>query len=85
MYGTRDAGSIWEDAYRSALEAMSFESGVASPCCFVHRARNLSVVVHGDDFAALGTDLELDWYETELACHFEIKIRSAWRRLPWRQ
>ena len=56
VYGTRDAGSIWEDVYRSALEAMGFKSGVASPCCFTHKARGLSIVVHGDDFTALGTD-----------------------------
>ena len=76
VYGTRDAGSIWEDVYRAALEDMGFESGVASPCCFVHRARGLSVVVHGDDFTALGTDPELDWYESQLAQHFELKIRG---------
>ena len=55
---------------------MSFQSGVASPCCFVHKARGLSIVVHGDDFTALGTDPELDWYEKELAKHFELKIRG---------
>ena len=76
VYGTRDAGSIWEDVYRAALEDMGFESGVASPCCFVHRARGLSVVVNGDDFTALGTDPELDWYEGQLARHFELKIRG---------
>ena len=76
VYGTRDAGSIWEDVYRAALEDIGFESGIASPCCFVHRARGLSVVVHGDDFTALGTDPELDWYESQLAKHFELKIRG---------
>ena len=76
VYGTRDAGSIWEDVYRGALEAMGFESAVASPCCFVNEKKNISVVVHGDDFTALGTDQDLDWYETELAKHFELKIRG---------
>ena len=76
VYGTRDAGAIWEDVYRGALEAMGFTSGVASPCCFVHEERGLSVVVHGDDFTALGDDQQLDWYETQLAQHFEIKIRG---------
>ena len=76
MYGTRDAGSIWEDVYRGALEAMGFTSGVASPWCFVNTKRNISVVVHGDDFTALGTDQDLDWYESELAKHFENQIRD---------
>ena len=76
VYGTRDAGSIWEDVYRNALEAMGVTSGVASPCCFEQKERNIAVVVHGDDFTALGTDPNLNWYETEMAKHFEIKIRG---------
>ena len=34
------------------------------------------MVVHGDDFTSLGTDPELNWLETMLAKHFEIKIRG---------
>ena len=33
-YGTRDAGAIWEDCYRDALEEMGFESGTSPPCMF---------------------------------------------------
>ena len=42
----------------------------------VHRARGISVVVHGNDFTALASDPELNWYEQEVARHFEIKIRG---------
>ena len=76
VYGTRDAGSIWEDCYRDALEDLGFTSGAASPCVFFNKDRNITIVVHGDDFNALGVAAELDWYETELAKHFEIKIRG---------
>ena len=75
-YGTRDAGAIWEDCYRTALEDMGFKSGASSPCVFYHAARSLSIVVHGDDFNALGVKADLDWYEGELAKSFEIKMRS---------
>ena len=75
-YGTRDAGAIWEDTYRGALEDMGFQSGVASPCCFFHPGRNISLVVHGDDFTSLGIGGDLDWLEKELALHFELKIRG---------
>ena len=53
-YGTRDAGAIWEDTYRGALEAMGFVSGISSPCCFHHPERHLHLVVHGDDFTCMG-------------------------------
>ena len=59
-YGCRDAGHIWELRYRSALESMGFITGVASPCCFYHKARDVSVVVHGDDFTAIGSDSDHD-------------------------
>ena len=59
VYGTRDAGAIWEDCYADALVDMCFERGTASPCCVHHPEWNVSVVVHGDDFTSLGTDQTL--------------------------
>ena len=74
-YRCCDAGHIWELCYRSALEATGPVAGAASPCCFYNKTRDISVVVRGDDFTALGTDDDLDFYETKLAEHFELKIR----------
>ena len=78
VYDTRDAGAIWDDTYRGALEDMGFTSEAASPCCFHHPKRNISVVDLGDDFTAMGLDADFFkyLYETELAKHFELKIRG---------
>ena len=76
VYGTRDAGMIWEQCYRDALENIGFVSGVSNPCLFHHPTRDLTIVVHGDDFTALGTDHDLDWYTAELEKVFEIKVRG---------
>ena len=76
MYGTRAAGMIWEQCYRDALERVGFISGVSNPCLFHHADRDIFVVVHGDDFAAMGIDSDLDWYTTELERVFEIKERG---------
>ena len=76
VYGTRDAGMIWESCYRKALEDMGFVTGVSNPCLFAHAERGIQVVVHGDDFTALGTDDDLDWYTAELEKVFEIKVRG---------
>ena len=59
VYGKRDAGPIWEDTYRNALEAMGFLSSKASPCIFHHPGPNKTTVVHGDDFTSLGTNAAL--------------------------
>ena len=38
MYGTRDAGAIWEETYAKALLQMGLTCGRASACCFHHEA-----------------------------------------------
>ena len=76
MYGTRDAGAIWETCYVDCLVGMGFVQGVGSPCCFCHPKWEVSVVVHGDDFSALGTDESLDKYEAGLRKSFECKMRG---------
>ena len=67
---------IWKEAYRSAVEGMGFVAGRASPCCFLHVSRNISLVVHGDDLNALGLKADLDWYEAQLAKCFKPKIQG---------
>ena len=76
VYGTRDAGSIWEETYRQCLEQAGFRCGVSSPCIFHHEERNVSCVVHGDDFTSLSSDAGLDWIEVVLRKSFDIKVRG---------
>ena len=66
VYGTRDAGKLWEDAYTQVLESLGFQAGASNPCVFHRSDRQISIVVHGDDFTALATDDQLDWYEQGL-------------------
>ena len=76
VYGTRDAGAIWEDCYADALQECGFTRGVANPCCFHHPDRNIMVVVHGDDFTAVGARSDILWYEDSLESKFQIKRRG---------
>ena len=76
VYGTRDAGMLWEETYRRALEDAGFVAGGANPCLFLHEEKNIQVVVHGDDFTALGTDESIDWYTAQLEKVFEVKVRG---------
>ena len=71
MYGTRDAGAIWENCYTKCLLDLGFVQGSASPCCFCHEEWGVHIVVHGDDFTALGTPTGLDLYEKGMAATFE--------------
>ena len=76
MYGTRDAGAIWESCDASCLTKLGFIQGKASPCCFSHPIWNVNVVVHGDDFTALGNSDGLDKFEKGMTDTFECKIKS---------
>ena len=74
-YGTTDAGSPWEDTYTNALLAMGFRQGRSSPCVFHHRERNITIVVHGDGFSAVGLANDLDWYKNVLGTHVDCGDR----------
>ena len=76
IYGTRDAGAIWEAVYTDALISMGFAQGKASPCCFYHDGWKVSIVVHGDDFTALGNDDGLSKWEAGMAKAFEVKLQG---------
>ena len=76
MYGTRDAGALWEATYTKVLVDMGFTQGVASPCCYYHREWGVSLVVHGDDFTALGTEEALSKYERGMCAAFDVELRG---------
>ena len=76
MYGTRDAGAIWENCYSSCLVNMGFIQGVSSPCCFVHPQWHVMVVVHGDDFTAVGSPEALDQYQVGMQKSFDCKLKG---------
>ena len=52
LYGTRDAATNWEAHYTRLLLEAGFVQGLASPCIFYNKVRDIRVVVHGDDFTA---------------------------------
>ena len=52
LYGTRDAAQNWAKEYTRFLRECGFKSGLASPCSFQHRRRELMLTVHGDDLTS---------------------------------
>ena len=65
LYGTRDAAQNWEEEYTRTLVSMGFIRGLSSPCIFHHRDRDMSCVVHGDDFTVLAEESSLHWFASE--------------------
>ena len=60
MYGTRDAAMNWAAEYTSTLVKDGYVQGKASPCLFHHPGPSVVVMVHGDDFIAVGTTEQLN-------------------------
>jgi len=57
------------------VEVLGFVQGVSSPCVFKHPSKMLVVSVHGDDFTTAGACEDLDWFEGNLAEHYECTIQ----------
>ena len=72
MYGTRGAADGWQEEYSTTLVELGFIQGLASPCVFRHRTKSLDCTVHGDDFTTVGAKEDLDWFEGEMAKHYEM-------------
>ena len=50
LYGTRDAAQNWASTYTQHLLQIGFKQGRASKCNFRHKAKGITLTVHGDDF-----------------------------------
>ena len=63
MYGTRDAAMNWAAEYCGTLIKAGFEQGKTSPCLFFHPVTKITIMVHGDDFVAVGDPKHLETTE----------------------
>ena len=75
LYGTRDAAANFQKEVRKFMVSCGFRVGRYSASTFFHRARNLKVVVHGDDFITVGRREAAAWFRERLAGRFEIKTK----------
>jgi hypothetical protein len=79
MYGTRDAAVNWATEYGETLKAAGFKQGTASPCIFRHERKGVVVMVHGDDFVAVGEGDSLQETKKVLEDKYKIKVETLGR------
>ena len=60
MYGTRGAALNWAEEYAQKLVKAGFRRGISNPCLFWHSKTKVTIMVHGDDFLAVGEEAQLD-------------------------
>ena len=81
LYGTQDAAANWEAEYSDKLQGWGYKKGEASPCVFYNPGTNIRILVHGDDFVAVGRRYKLDALQEQLESVYECKVqRIGWQR-----
>ena len=73
MYGTRDAAMNGATEYGKTLKAAGDVQGRTSPCLFFRKGKNVTVMVHGDDFVAVGDPDHLESTKAALSNKYKIK------------
>ena len=76
MYGTRDAALNWALEYGDTLKAAGYEQGRANPCLFHHAELQVSIMVHGDDFVAVGPKDNLVNTRKVLEEKYKLKVET---------
>ena len=77
LYGTRDAAKSWQETLSAQLVGIGFVSGVGHPSEFHHPGRDVTTLVHSDDYFSSGMQADLDWFEGELAAVYEIQTQRS--------
>ena len=76
MYGTRDAALNWASEYAATLEESGYIRGRANPCLFWHPDNEVALMVHGDDFIAVGEAKNLKSLQQTLEDKYKLKTQS---------
>ena len=73
---TRDAASIWGDAWSDVLKESSMKVGTACPAFFCSCDGALKGLCHGDDFCVVARQKQLQTFGKVLEKRFEVKQTS---------
>ena len=76
LYGMRPAAQGWESDYTARLEEEGFVKGRSAPTTFFNKNTGCRVVVHGDDFTALGYDIDLKELANKMKQWYDLKVRA---------
>ena len=81
MYGTRDAPQNWEIECGEFIGSVGFTKGKSTPCLFYREPRNIRVVVYGDDFTVLATEVQLDGFRDQMTERYSMEFKARPRTI----
>ena len=76
MYGTRDAATNWAAEYTATLIQDGYRRGSSNTCLFYHPISGVSIMVHGDDFVAVGDKNGLKGVREALEGKYKLKVQT---------
>ncbi len=76
MYGTRDAAVNWAMEYAETLRKSGFDQGRANTCLFYNSTTKVSIMVHGDDFVAVGHPKHLKKTREMMENKYKLKVET---------
>ena len=62
--------------YANKLEEVGFRWGLATPVSFYHEEKDVTLVVHGDDFTFAGDNDSLWWVKELISKCYVVKVRA---------
>ena len=77
LYGTRDAAKLWQDCVAKHLVSIGFRRGKSKPCEYYHKKMDLRTLVHGDDYATVGSLKGVRWLQQQWDSAFDMKTVIA--------
>ena len=69
-------GLDWALEYGETLRLAGYKQGKANPCLFHHEELGVSIMVHGDDFVAVGPEKNLS--DTRKTLEEKYKLKVEW-------
>ena len=72
LYGTRDAAKLWQECVATHLISIGLRRGKSNPCVY-YKKMDLKTLVHGDDYATVGSLSGVRWLQAQLELAFDMK------------
>lgn len=83
LYWTRDVAKGLQETLSAQLESCGFKCGIGRPSVFVHMAKSIATLVHGDDYVSSGPVENLEWRDAQLGASCGIQIQKLGMQPGW--
>ena len=83
LYGTRDAATNFQKEVRELMTKLGFQQSQYNASLYHHPKSRVQVLVHGDDFVAVGRRREVENFKTKLAERVKVKNKIIGPCTAW--